>query len=71
MGFVYLSWPLAYGLILTSIPSRSCDHIYVAVPDFSIPIATCVVVLPPGKSGLTPWHIAKHDRRLCFVTFRG
>ena len=69
MGFVYVAEPLPYGLILTSIPSRSCGHIYVAVPDFSIPMAAHG--LSPGKSGLTAWYIANHDNWLCFVTFHG
>jgi len=68
MGFVYVPWLLAYGLILTSIPSRSCSHIYVAVPDFSIPMATHG--LSSGKSGLSPWHVAKPETKLCFVTVR-
>ena len=51
MGFLYVAPPSAYGLILTSIPSRSCRHIYVTVPDVSIPMAAHG--LSPGKSGLT------------------
>ena len=69
MGFLYVAQPLAYGLILTSIPSRSCGHIYVTVPDFSIPMAAHG--LSPGKSGLALWYVANHDSKLCFVTFHG
>ena len=38
MGCLYLAQPLAYGLILTSIPWRSRSRMYVFVPDFSFPM---------------------------------
>ena len=68
MGFVYVPWLLAYGLILTSIPSRSRGHIYVAVPNFSIPMAAHG--LSSGKSRRDPSYVAKPNETLCYVTVR-